>query len=67
MKTVVTEKPMYFECDCGERFILGVWKLQQENSLMVVRFLNNNQQFHCCPFCGGRMSSKDMVMQHGPS
>lgn len=66
MKFATVDKPLYFACDCGEQFMLGVWKYIEKDDTIVVKFINNSNQFFCCPFCGGKMSSKEMRMEHGP-
>lgn len=66
MKTVVTEKPMYFKCDCGGQFLVGTWNYQSQNELMAVRFFNDCNQFGYCPMCGSKMNSKEMRVEHGP-
>lgn len=66
MKVATVEKPMYFACDCGEKFMLGVWNYIERDHTMVVRWLNNIAQFQFCPFCGGKMSGKEMRLEHGP-
>ena len=60
MKISVINKPMAFECDCGENYIIGIWKVIERDNTMVVRFIVNKNEFAYCPFCGGRMSGKEM-------
>lgn len=63
MQVKTVEKPMCFKCDCGEQYILGVWKKVPERDLLVIRFLNNINQFRHCPWCGSKMSSKNMEVE----
>lgn len=63
---VQSEKPRLFICDCGEQFMLATWKYIRKDDTTVVRWINNINQFSLCPFCGGRMSKKEMVMEDGP-
>ena len=63
MKITVINRPMMFSCDCGENYLLGLWKIIEKDNTMVVRFIVNNNEFAYCPFCGGRMSSKEMRVQ----
>ena len=60
MKIAVTNKPMCFECECGERYLIGLWKVIEKDATMVVRFIVNKNEFAYCPFCGGGMKSKEM-------
>ena len=63
MQVQTVDKPMCFKCDCGEQFLLAVWKLVKERDLLVVRYLNNHQQFAYCPFCGGKTAGMRMEVQ----
>jgi len=63
MRIHTVEKPMMFKCQCGEQFIIGMWRKLERDSALVVRFLNKHTQFTCCPFCGGRMSGMSMEVE----
>lgn len=65
MKIHVVEKPMFFKCECGEQFILGMWRLIPADNVAVVRFLNRHEQFTCCPFCGGKTKNMTMEVERG--